>query len=232
VNQKVEKATTATMAYERLRHDILNGDLQPGQKLAIDSIAQRYGVGTNPIREALNRLSSERLVDRHDQRGFFVPQISIGSWRELVNTRCWLESLAVEKSIQNRTDKWEEEVVLALHRMSRTPWTEESADMALRAQFEGAHRAFHVSLLSNCGSSWLLQFCEVLMDQAQRYIFVSAGAAFPRRHGEEEHKQIADAVLNGEVELAKERLIAHYMRTFNYIEREIDAAARTGISVE
>jgi GntR family transcriptional regulator, carbon starvation induced regulator len=224
VNQKLEKATTATMAYERLRHDILSGDLQPGQKLGIDGIAQRYGVGTNPIREALNRLSSERLVDRHDQRGFFVPDISIASWRELVNTRCWLESMAIEKSMQNRTDAWEEGIVLALHRLSRTPWTEESSDMDRRAQFEGAHRAFHVSLLSNCGSSWLMQFCEVLMDQAQRYIFISAGAAYPRRHGEEEHKQIAEAVLNGDQSLAKERLVAHYMRTFDYIQREIGDA--------
>ena len=225
LNQKVEKATTATVAYERLRHDILSGDLQPGQKLAIDTISQRYGVGTNPVREALNRLSTERLVDRHDQRGFFVPQISIESWRELVNTRCWLESLALEKSMRSRTVAWEEEIVLALHRLSRTPWTEESADMTLRAQFEGTHRAFHVALLANCGSSWLMQFCEVLMDHAQRYIFVSAGAAYPRRHGEDEHKQIADAVLDGDIPLAQHRLVAHYMRTFDYIEREIHAEA-------
>ncbi|BCP52214.1 GntR family transcriptional regulator [Kaistia sp. 32K] len=220
---KPEKATTATMAYDQLRLDILRGNLQPGQKLAIDSIAQRYGVGTNPVREALNRLSSERLVDRHDQRGFFVPQISIESWRELVKTRCWLESLALEQSMRNRTVEWEEEIVLALHRMSRSPWTEESSDMARRAQFEGAHRAFHVALLANCGSSWLLQFCEVLMDHAQRYIFVSAGAAYPRRHGEDEHRQIADAVLDGRIEEAKERLVAHYMLTLEYIERDIEA---------
>ena len=223
MNQKLEKATTATLAYNKLRHDILSGTLQPGQKLGIDGIAQRYGVGTNPIREALNRLSSERLVDRHDQRGFAVPQISIESWRELVRTRCWLETLALEQSILNRTTAWEEAIVLALHRMSRSPWTEEDPDMQKRTQFEGHHRDFHMALIANCGSSWLLQFCEVLMDHAQRYIFVSAGAAYPRRQGGDEHHQIADAVIDGMIEKAKDLLVAHYTKTLEYIEREIES---------
>jgi GntR family transcriptional regulator, carbon starvation induced regulator len=221
MNQKVEKPTAATQAYNKLRQDILRGALQPGQKLAIDVIAQRYDVGTNPIREALNRLSSERLVDQHDQRGFFVPPISIENWRELVKTRCWIEAKALEESMLNRTTAWEEEIVLTLHRMSRTPWVEEDPDMNRRAQFEGHHRAFHTALIVNCGSSWMLQFCDVLRDHALRYIFISAGAAYPRRQGGEEHRQIADATLAGDVETAKRLLVEHYMRTLHYIEQEI-----------
>ena len=223
MNQKLEKATTATLAYDRLRHDILRGDLQPGQKLAIEEIAERYSVGTNPVREALNRLSSQRLVDRHDQRGFFVPQISIEAWRELVKTRCLMEPMALEQSMLNRTVAWEEEIVLALHRLSRSPWTEEDPDMDKRAQFEGNHRAFHMALIANCGSSWLMQFCEVLMDHAQRYIYISAGTAYPRRQGGAEHREIADAALDGDIEEAKKRLVAHYTRTLEYIEREIES---------
>ena len=93
----IEKTTTATIVYRKLRQDILMGAFEPGQKLAIDVVAERYAVGTNPVREALNRLSAERLVDRHEQRGFFVPSISIEKWRELVKTRCWLETKALEE---------------------------------------------------------------------------------------------------------------------------------------
>ena len=95
VTKIIEKTTTATIVYRKLRQDILMGALEPGQKLAIDVVAERYAVGTNPVREALNRLSAERLVDRHEQRGFFVPSISIEKWRELVKTRCWLETKAL-----------------------------------------------------------------------------------------------------------------------------------------
>ena len=82
------------------------GALDSGQKLAIDVVAERYAVGTNPVREALNRLSAERLVDRHEQRGFFVPSISIEKWRELVKTRC-SGNEALEESILNRSTVWE-----------------------------------------------------------------------------------------------------------------------------
>ncbi|HEY4202416.1 MAG TPA: GntR family transcriptional regulator [Devosiaceae bacterium] len=221
--EKLDKATTATVVSDQLRQDILRGTLEPGQKLAIDAIAQRYGVGTNPVREALNRLSSERLVDRHDQRGFFVPSIDLEGWRELVKTRCWLETKALEESIRNRTTAWEEQIVLTLHRMSRSPWTERDTDMSKRALHEGHHRDFHMALIANCGSSWMLQFCEVLMDHAQRYIFVAAGTGYSRQHATEEHKEIADAALDGRIEMACALLVAHYTRTLGIIEQIIRA---------
>jgi len=217
--QQDVKATDATLAYRGLRRDILTGALAPGQKLAVDMVAERYGIGTNPTREALNRLSSERLVDRHDQRGFFVPEISLEAWRELVKTRCWIEAKALEESIAHRTKAWEERIVLALHHLSRSPWTQQDLDMDRRADTEQLHRDFHMALLANCGSSWLLQFCEVMMDQAQRYIFISAGAAGPRRHGEAEHAEIAKAAIDGQSAEAQALLIAHYQRTLAFIEQ-------------
>jgi len=69
--------TLASSVYERIREDILIGRLQPGEKLRIDTLRQRYTVGGSPIREALNRLSSEGLVLQHDQRGFGVLPASI-----------------------------------------------------------------------------------------------------------------------------------------------------------
>ncbi len=214
-----EKATAATIVYEKLRQDILKNVLAPGQKLPIEFVADLYGAGTNPVREALNRLSSERLVDRHDQRGFFVPEISIERWRELVKTRCWLEVTAMCESMRNRTPEWEENIVLAFHRLSRSAPTGEAWDVAKRTEWETRHRAFHLALLANCGSSWLLRFCELLMDQAQRYILISAISA--KRSALEEHRELMDVVVDGEPDRAAVLLVDHYNRTLTYIENEI-----------
>ena len=46
-------------AYDQIRRDILNGQLFPDEKLQIDAISIRYGIGVVPVREALNRLSSQ-----------------------------------------------------------------------------------------------------------------------------------------------------------------------------
>lgn len=217
-----EKATASTLVYRQLRQDILKGEFRPGQKLLIDSIATRYGAGINPVREALNRLSSEALVDRRDQRGFFVAAISIERWRELVKTRCWLEGRALEESIGHRTQGWEDNIVLTFHRFSRTPFSPSQSGLGGNADWESRHRAFHLALIGACGSSWLLGFCEDMMDQAQRYRFISFSNAQATRDSVEEHRQIMDAALDGEPALAVQRLTEHYRLTLKVIEDLIE----------
>ena len=114
-------ATRATNLYDQLRADLLGGELEPGAKLAIEALAERYQVSATPLREALNRLVSDGLVDRREQRGFVVAGISLQDLAEITQTRCWLEERALRESIAARTTAWEEALVLAHHRLARTP---------------------------------------------------------------------------------------------------------------
>lgn len=220
-NGRAEKATAATLVYRLVRQDILKGELKPGQKLQIEQVAVRYGVGSNPVREALNRLSSEHLVDRHDQRGFFVPQLSMEKLRELVKTRCWLEGKALEESIANRTQTWEDNIVLTFHRLSRTRirTPEEGGD---NTEWEVRHRAFHNALIAACGSTWLVNFCNEMMDHAERYRYISM-SGYPRRDSVEEHRLIMEAALDGDVDLARQRLVDQYQLTLRHLEEQIES---------
>ena len=69
-------STLASKVFERLREDILEGQLPPGEKLRIETLQERYQVGASPIREALNRLTSVRLVEQVERRGFRVATLS------------------------------------------------------------------------------------------------------------------------------------------------------------
>ena len=62
--------TRASAVYEQLRWDITHGILEPGSKLRVEAISQRYEVGASPLREALSRMSAEGLVDRAVGRNF------------------------------------------------------------------------------------------------------------------------------------------------------------------
>jgi DNA-binding GntR family transcriptional regulator len=216
-SRSAEKATTATLVYEKLRSDILQGTLKPGEKLAIDQISARYGAGLNPVREALNRLSSEQLVDRHDQRGFFVPPISMASLRELVKTRCWLEGKALRESILNRNQAWEDGVVLAFHHLSREP-LRLPEDGGSNVAWEVKHRAFHLALIANCGSSWLIAFCNEMMDHAERYRYISMASTYPRRKSLDEHRAIMEAAVDGDADAAEGELVAQYQLTLQLLE--------------
>ncbi len=221
-----EKATTATRVYGEVKRDILKGVLKPGEKLQIDAVAGRYGAGTNPVREALNRLSAERLVDREDQRGFFVPPISLDHFREIVKTRCWLEGIAIEESLRNRTEDWEDVLVVSLNRLMRTPF-QFANDGPARGEvpdntaWDGRHRAFHLALIQNCGSSWLLSFCAELMDQADRYRHISKANSWPRRQSNDEHRLLLDLALAGDVAATRDQLVAHYRLTLETFEAHV-----------
>ena len=160
-------ATQATTLYRALKGDIIRGSLVPRQWLRIDWLRKRYGVGATPLREALNRLSAEGLVEQKDQRGFTVTDVNESDLDELVFTRCALNEIMLPTIIKHGDKAWEERVVLAHYHLSRTPPF--SSDGSMNENYLACHREFHMSLLAPCGSRWLLELSEKLFDLTQRY---------------------------------------------------------------
>ena len=210
-------ATRATNLYDQLRADLLGGELEPGAKLAIEALAERYQVSATPLREALNRLVSDGLVDRREQRGFVVAGISLQDLAEITQTRCWLEERALRESIAARTTAWEEALVLAHHRLAKTPRSLSVDRFQDNPDWEPLHRAFHRALISGCGSRWLLAFCDQLADQHHRYRRLSAPRAFAKRKVKSEHQQLLEAALAGRADEAVRLLHAHFERTARII---------------
>jgi len=210
-------STRATSLYDQLRQDLLGGELEPGSKLALEALAERYEASATPLREALNRLVSDGLVERREQRGFVVAAISEQDLAEITKTRCWLEELALRESIAAHTTAWEEALVLAHHRLAKTPRSLSENAFQDNPEWEPLHRAFHRALISGCGSRWLLNFCEQLADQHHRYRSLSAPRAFAKRKVSNEHQQLVDAALAGRVEEAVTLLRLHFERTAKVI---------------
>lgn len=208
--------TLATSVYGQLRDDILSGALPPGEKLRAELLRERYKAGNSPVREALNRLSVKGFVTREEQRGFRVATVSKEELRELVDTRCSIEELALRKSIENRDSHWEESLVLAFHRLSRAPRSSKTGVFERNPVWDELHRAFHMVLVSACGSRWLLDFCGQLNDQADRYRRLSS-ISNPSRNPMEEHRAIMEAAINGKADDAVEILCDHYRQTADII---------------
>ena len=208
--------------YARLRADILAGRLEPGRKLKIEELRKSYDVGASPIREALSHLASDHLVERLDQRGFRVTNVSGEEFDELRKTRCWLEERALRESIAHGGPDWEERIVLAAYRLSCLPWSKSDNQYVVNGDWEILHKAFHIALISACGSAILLRFCDQLYDQNIRYRVLSNQAAFHMRDSSAEHEAIKAATLARDADLAVERLLAHYARTGSYLTRRFD----------
>lgn len=218
-------ATLASTAYDRLREDIISAQFSPGQKLAIQRLCQRYGMGLSPVREALNRLSRVGLVRQSDRRGFSVTVLDEQHLLELTRTRCWLNEIALRESIAHGDLAWEERSLLAYHRLSRIPRHRSGESGATyNADWEKAHRAFHAALISACGSRWLESFCEQLFDAADCYRHLSRISSIERgQPRQDEHKLILDAALARDAGKAVELMNQHFWRTAELVRKRLPA---------
>lgn len=64
------------LAYSSIKEKILTWELKPGDKVSEQDLSNALGVSRTPVREALMRLASERLVDIRPQRGTFISRIN------------------------------------------------------------------------------------------------------------------------------------------------------------
>lgn len=212
------KTTAATTIFSAIRRDILSGVLVPGLRLRIEGLCKRFQATANPVREALNRLAAEGLVDIKDQRGFWVASATLEDWHELVRTRCLVEACALREAMKNRDEAWEDGIVLTLHRLSRTARFLEGEGPVPNPEWEKRHHAFHNALLQACGAPTLLGFCEELRERSDRYRHIASISPEARKTYGNEHKLIAEAVLEGDADLATQRLTEHYTRTLKVVE--------------
>ena len=96
--RKTSNTTTSEIVLESLREQIINGILQPQEKLVEAEIARKFGLSRGPVREALRQLAIEGLVDYCPDKGCTVALLSPQDAYEVFFLRGSLEKLAIQKS--------------------------------------------------------------------------------------------------------------------------------------
>lgn len=219
--------TLSDTVYEKLRADIVQGRFPPRQPLRLEQLKREYGVGFSPLREALNRLQGERLVDSASQRGFRVRSLSVEEMWDAVESRILVECEALRRSIERGGDDWEAALVASYHALSLIVNRLDTggADEPALEELERRHREFHMALISACGSSWLLDFAEKLNTETERYRVLALRSATLRNERDvtAEHKAILDAALARDLDRATDLLDAHYRETGHFLERVLRA---------
>jgi DNA-binding GntR family transcriptional regulator len=207
----------ASSAYERLEQDILTGHLKPGERLRLKELIETYNTGNSPMREALSRLSARGLVVREENRGFSVPHASKDSLMELLRTRCWLEEIGLRESIATGGGDWEEGIVLAFHWLSQSTNSSDTINGRKSPEWSKHHQGFHMALISACNSSILIDFCTQLQGRSFRYSNLAKISKYAGRDELDEHREIKDATLNRDAELAVSNLQKHYTTTLEIL---------------
>lgn len=224
-----EPRTLGEATYTRLRSDIVWGNLVPGERLRSDDLRERYSVGISPLREALTRLASERLVISSGQRGFVVAPITSEDIRDVTETRLSIEKIALTKSLQNGDAAWETQLVAAHHALALEEIPQHYSERA--EAWTEKHRGFHMALISACQSDWLMYLSGLLFDQAERFRVLRAtnapNLALKRDIGRE-HQIILEAALGRDVLASHDALSQHYMATMRKALSTLDGTEDGG----
>src|SRR5665213_680089 len=205
--------TLASSAYENIRHDIMNGEIPPGDKLLFDKLREKYSIGISPLREALNRLHSDGWVLREEQKGFRAAEISEEELRQIVQARVLIEGAAIRAAIDLKDVNAEEALVLAFHRLSKG---KRFVDGERSAKWERLHRDFHLALVAGAKLPHVTAFCMQLFDLAERYRILCA-SAYPERNERDEHSKILEAFTDGDADRTIGLLAEHYQVTVDLI---------------
>ncbi len=209
---EMEEITLAEQVYRVLRKDIIAGDIEAGFPLRLEFLKERYGISFSPLREALNRLQTERLVVSTTSRGFRVAPFSESEMWDAIDARILIDCEALRRSLLHGDDEWEARMVGAFHSLMLA--TDRHADSLepVEEQLEERHLSFHQSLIAACGSRWLLDLSEQLYAQTERYRRPSLRDRRRWNVGEE-HRLLLDAATARDADRATKLLADHYRET-------------------
>lgn len=183
-------------AYRHLKHQILTGELAPGQEVNEISLSEESKFGRTPVREALRRLVHDGYMEVRPRRGYRVSTVTVDTVRELFEMRALLEPAAVELAIERATD----DELAGLHELAHT--RHEFDDRAGYEKFLSDNRDLHVRLAELGGNARLAKALRQVLEEMQRLLFVIGGPniAFEQPH---EHEDLFDAIRARDAETSR-----------------------------
>ena len=203
----LDGATVGEATYRRIRSDIVLGRLTPGRRLPLERMKEAYGTSVSTLRELFNRLSTEGLLVAEGSRGFQVSAVSSTNLREVAAMRQLLECHGLKESFQRGDLEWEGRVVAAHHKLATMEKRMAANEPYPAETWRQYDWAFHVALISACGSGLLLETYASICDKYLRYQMIAA--IFRGQVAADEHQVLLESALARDWPRAQQTLATH-----------------------
>lgn len=192
-------------AYELILDAIDAGVYRPGDRMVESDLAERFGVSRTPIREALQRLETQRLLTR-DGRSLIVASLDHNQLSELYAVRAELEGLAARLAAQHAAP----EEVQVLREMVE----EDRSRMGDPETLARANRRFHALIHRASHNRYLVQQLDLVHRTMALLANTSLAVEGRSEKAVEEHDAIVRAIEARDGDAADQALHAHISRAF------------------
>lgn len=197
--------TVTEFVVEQLRDRIVLGQIQPGQKLSVYSLAEEFGVSRVPLREAVRQLEAECLVDNLPRRGTVVRPLNIADITDAYQIFERIEVIAAQRAATGGDASIAKEMRYWLDTMSAL--TEQGVPEASE-QMLHAHRAFHFAMFRGGGEGVLQRHLRMLWNTCERYV-IKSHTPERRVAAAREHDEIARQIEARDPDAVAEALAVH-----------------------
>jgi DNA-binding GntR family transcriptional regulator len=174
--------------YKLLRARIANHDFAPGDRLRLEAVASQLGVSRTPVREALNQLAAEGLIEIRPRAGTFVAQIDMRAISELYQMRLIIDTSVARLLAPRLTDRHIQSLARLVDKLGLLVDGDSYLDYGAYLECD---RAFHSALVRMLGNRRLLRLYDEInlplwLVRAQR----DAGAPRDAAASLEQHRAI------------------------------------------
>jgi DNA-binding GntR family transcriptional regulator len=187
--------------YEQLRDGILSGELSPGTHLRVTALAEKLGVSRSPIREAVQRLTQERLALEEPRRGAVVASISKAELVRLYELREVLEGLAARLATERRSPELLATLKATLMRQEAAV---NSADITA---FREADMLFHQQIRDASANPELMRALEDIRSKVRIAMFTRVSIG--REQALKDHWAIFKGMESGDAAASEQAARAH-----------------------
>jgi len=196
-----------------LRSMIAQGQLPDGARLVERDLAARFEVSRIPLREAIQRLAAEGLVELQRNRGAAVRTLAPADIAEIYSLRKLLEGDAIHRAVQHMDHETLARAALVHRLLGEASTADKQGEL---------NREFHALLYAPCGNQRQLKTIAELRAQVERYERLQTTLLADTAAFQHEHAAILHACRAGDAKRARMMTIEHLssaesvvMQTFN-----------------
>lgn len=202
---------------DRIRNQIIAGELRPGSRLVETELATRFGTSRGPIREALRELEREGIINSTPRRGTIVGSMTRQDLEEVYSVREALELLALREASRKADDDTLQAIKVHLDRIDRAIETGDATEI-IKADLE-----FHRALLRAAQNSRLTAAWEQLSSPIALLIRIAMAMDIGFVKGEGGHHQ---QVLQALIERNPDKAGAVLSRNFKQVIKALFKSQR------
>ena len=203
----------AELTYQLLRDKIVSGEMQPGEWLRQEQLAQQLEVSYTPIRQALDWLVANGLAERVPNKGVRISEINENEIAEVYCLRLLLDPIVARSAAENRSTDQIERLQLIVEQ------TEEISSLNDMPARRSLNREFHKIISESAGHGTLERLYEIVWNRFPDWMFYKGLYKDPdsitKRLSREidEHKRILDSITTRNAKLA-EKLSRDHIKAF------------------